>query len=66
MTVEKVTDGDKNNVPEQPVYNLTIAGEHQFYANGLLTHNCDSLRYAVFSTRWEWSRILNRELEPNR
>jgi hypothetical protein len=23
-----------------PVYNLTVAGEHEFYANGILTHNC--------------------------
>ena len=27
---------------------------------------CDGLRYSTFSTRWEWSRILNRELEPTR
>lgn len=24
---------------------------------------CDSARYVVFSTRWEWSRRMNRELE---
>lgn len=30
-----------------PVYNLTVDGDHEYYANGLLTHNCDALRYAV-------------------
>ena len=29
----------------QPVYNLTVEGEHEFYANGVLVHNCDALRY---------------------
>jgi hypothetical protein len=24
----------------QPVYDLTIEGEHEFYANGILVHNC--------------------------
>lgn len=24
----------------QPVYDLTIEGEHEFYANGVLVHNC--------------------------
>lgn len=24
-----------------PVYNLTIEGEHEFFANGILVHNCD-------------------------
>ena len=28
-----------------PVYNLTVAGESVFYANGVLTHNCDALAY---------------------
>jgi hypothetical protein len=28
-----------------PVYNLTVEGAPEFYANGVLVHNCDSLRY---------------------
>lgn len=28
------------------VYNLTVDGEHEFFANGILVANCDSLRYA--------------------
>ena len=34
-----------------PVYNLLIADAHEFYANGVLVHNCDALRYLVFTTR---------------
>lgn len=28
-----------------PVYNLTVFGPPEFYANGVLVHNCDSWRY---------------------
>ena len=31
------------------VYNLTVAGAHEFYANGILVHNCDSLRYLLIN-----------------
>lgn len=31
---------------KQPVYNLTVSGESpEYYANGILVHNCDTLRY---------------------
>ena len=30
------------------VYDLTVDGEHEFFASGILVHNCvDALRYAV-------------------
>ena len=29
----------------QPVYNLAVEGENEFFANGVLTHNCDALAY---------------------
>lgn len=29
------------------VYNLTVADEPEFFANGILVHNCDALRYMV-------------------
>jgi hypothetical protein len=32
-----------------PVYNLTIQGEPEFFANGILVHNCDSARYGLKS-----------------
>lgn len=31
------------------VYNLQIDGAHEFYANGVLVHNCDSLRYMLLN-----------------
>lgn len=30
-----------------PVYNLTVEGAPEYYANGILVHNCDALRYLV-------------------
>jgi len=29
----------------KPVYNLTIEDTHEFFANGILVHNCDAIRY---------------------
>lgn len=29
----------------QPVYNLLVEGDHTYFANGILTHNCDALAY---------------------
>ncbi len=52
-----------------PVYNLAVDGEPEFYANGVLVHNCDALRYAVmykdFGTRLKFrsfdaGRIVSR------
>lgn len=40
----------------QLVYNLTIEDEHEYYANGILVSNCDSLEYVVF-------RVVNSILE---
>ncbi len=31
------------------VYNITVADEHEFYANGILVSNCDCLRYWLMS-----------------
>jgi hypothetical protein len=30
-----------------PVYNLTVATEHEYFANGILVSNCDALRYMI-------------------
>ena len=30
-----------------PVFNLTVEGEHEYYANGVLVANCDALRYLL-------------------
>lgn len=32
-----------------PVYNLAIDGVPEFYANGVLVHNCESIRYGIMS-----------------
>jgi hypothetical protein len=33
---------------EKAVYDLTVEGEHEFFANGILVHNCiDALRYSL-------------------
>ncbi|MDX3245840.1 Hint domain-containing protein [Streptomyces sp. ME18-1-4] len=29
------------------VYNLTVDGAHEFFANGVLVHNCDAVRYLL-------------------
>lgn len=31
------------------VYNLTIEGAHEYYANGILVSNCDALRYLIIN-----------------
>lgn len=31
------------------VYNLQIDGAHEFFANGVLVHNCDALRYLLLN-----------------
>ena len=36
-----------HETPRQDVFNLTIEGEHEYFANGILTKNCDALRYVV-------------------
>ena len=35
----------KNFSEERKVYNLQVEGAHEFFANGILVHNCDSLAY---------------------
>jgi len=31
------------------VYNLAVEGPHEYFANGVLTHNCDGLRYGIMA-----------------
>jgi hypothetical protein len=35
-----------------PVYSLTVEGEHEYFANGVLCRNCDALRYWAINFRW--------------
>lgn len=39
------------------VYNLTVDGEHEFFANGVLVSNCDAARYAYEALTHYLSRI---------
>lgn len=43
------------------VYDLTIEGQHEFFANGILVHNCiDALRYALEGVRKTPQRTVRR------
>ena len=40
---------------EKQVYDLTVAEQHEFFANGILVHNCiDSARYALCKDTLTW------------
>lgn len=40
----------KSNIGRKIVYNLHVEGENEFFAEGILVHNClDALRYALFT-----------------
>lgn len=42
-----------------PVYDLTVEDQHEFFAGGLLVHNClDALRYACVTTENRWRGIV--------
>jgi PBSX family phage terminase large subunit len=45
----------------QPIYNLSVADVHEYYANGILVHNCDSCRYVVTGTKHIWYKWLARK-----
>ena len=46
---------------EPPVFNITVADAHCYYANDVLVHNCDSLAWAV---RLTLSRAAPRDARP--
>lgn len=35
----------RGNASREKVYNLTVETDNEYYANGVLVHNCDSLQY---------------------
>lgn len=54
----------RSNSKIQPVYNLTVAQEHEYFANGILVSNCDATRYACVGAPWDFSCIdLDRPVE---
>lgn len=42
----------------QPVYNLTVAGTPEYFAGGVLVHNCDAARYVIASTQTIWRPFI--------
>lgn len=50
-----------SRAPRSATYNLTVDGEHEYFANGILVHNClDSWRYAHMERPY-WSAQPVRE-----
>jgi hypothetical protein len=49
-------------VGNEDVYDLTVEGEHEFFANGIVVHNCMSAMRYVYQFRWPWrlGRIENK------
>jgi len=43
IPARKVQQAITEAYPPAPVYDLTIEGEHEYFANGLLVHNCENL-----------------------
>ena len=41
--MESLTEMHKS----EPVYNLLVESDHEFFANGILVHNCDCFAHAV-------------------
>lgn len=46
----------------KPVYNLTVENSSEFFANGMLVHNCDASRYVTMMTT-EFRRERNEKAE---
>lgn len=42
-----------------PVWNLTVADCPEYFAGSVLVHNCDALRYGIFTTRALWQRHVH-------
>ncbi|MGE5333208.1 MAG: hypothetical protein ACM3N4_00780 [Nitrososphaerota archaeon] len=60
------TDESGNLLSSQAVYNLTVAGTPEYYANGVLVHNCmDATRYALHTALGR-SRATNAYLDAMR
>lgn len=52
-----VRDISVEELPE-PVYNLSVAGAEEYFANGVLVHNC---RYAMWMFRHLWANVSSIE-----
>jgi hypothetical protein len=43
-----------------PVYNLTVEDSHEYFANGILVHNCDCMKYSISTPMLEKVRNSSR------
>ncbi len=41
----------------RPVWNLAVDGNHEYYANGVLVHNCDAMRYACLGVDKDYGAV---------
>lgn len=50
ITTAKLKHLEQGESRREPVYDLMIEGEHEYFANGILVHNCmDGTRYGVYT-----------------
>ncbi len=47
----------------QAVYNMEVEKTHNFVCGGVVVHNCDSFRYAVFGLTERWGFATRRPME---
>ena len=55
LAVNPVQIVSEKKIGRRKVYDITIQNDHEFYANGILAHNC--LRYAIDV---EWPELIRR------
>ena len=54
----------EKNEGRSKVYNMSVASEHEYFANGILVHNCyDSLRYLLMSRLFKPELVKERKKE---
>ena len=49
-----------------PVYNLTVEGAHEYFANGILVHNCDAVSYACLEVSGVGADRVMSQYDPAR
>lgn len=48
VTTVKLKHLEQGEKWEEKVYDIEVEDVHEYFANGVLVHNCDALRYAMF------------------
>jgi len=62
VSVVSVSD----SLAPQPVFNLTVAEQPEYFAGGVLVHNCDALRYLLVTCERKWRRWIKLNELPIR